>query len=453
MDPEPERPAPPAADRSSPPYPAASSPAAFSPPPSSSAASSPLRSPAFRQFWFVRVASSLSFQMLGVAIGWQMYALTGSALDLGLVGLAQFLPMVALTLVTGHVADRYDRRTVVRFTQATMGVVALVLLAGSAGGWLGRGVIFALVAVLGAARAFEMPCMTSLLPAIVPREALRQATAASSSANQTAQILGPALGGGLYAFGPAIVYGFVALAVAGASVLLARLRTNPQARLASRPSLGGLFSGITFVGRTPVVFGALSLDLFAVLLGGATALLPIFAHSILGTGPWGLGLLRSAPAVGSLSASLMLARYPLRTHAGATMLLGVGTFGVATVAFGLSRSLPLSMLALCILGVSDTMSVVVRQSLVQLRTPPDMLGRVSAVSSLFIGTSNQLGEFESGTTAALLGTVPAVLVGGFGTMFVAVLWAIIFPSLRRLRSLDEPAPATRDQEIVAKESV
>ncbi len=401
----------------------------------------------------MRVTSSLSFQMLGVAIGWQMYALTGSALDLGLVGLAQFAPMVALTLVTGHVADRYDRRTVVRFTQATMGLAALVLLAGSAGGWIGRGAIFALVAVLGSARAFEMPCMTSLLPAIVPREALRQATAASSSANQTAQILGPALGGALYALGPATVYAFVALAVAGASILLARLRTRPQERLATRASLSSLFSGIAYVGGTPVILGALSLDLFAVLLGGATALLPIFAHSILETGPWGLGLLRSAPAVGALGASLVLARRPLRSHAGATMLVGVGTFGLATVAFGLSRSLPLSMLALCVLGVSDTMSVVVRQSLVQLRTPPDMLGRVSAVSSLFIGTSNQLGEFESGTTAALFGTVPAVLVGGFGTMLVAALWAVIFPSLRRLRSLDEPPPEAIDEAIVAKESV
>ncbi len=443
MDPEPERPVSPAAPRSSPSSSALSSPAA----------PSALRSPNFRLFWCVRVTASLSFQMLGVAIGWQMYALTGSALDLGLVGLAQFLPMVALTLVTGHVADRYDRRTVVRFTQATMGVVALLLLAGSAGGWLGRGFIFALVAVLGSARAFEMPCMTSLLPAIVPREALRQATAASSSANQTAQILGPALGGGLYAFGPATVYGFVALAVAGASLLLARLRTRPQERLATRASLGSLFSGIAFVGGTPVILGALSLDLFAVLLGGATALLPIFAGSILQTGPWGLGLLRSAPAVGALAASLVLAHRPLRAHAGATMLLGVGTFGLATVAFGLSRSLPLSMLALCVLGASDTMSVVVRQSLVQLRTPPAMLGRVSAVSSLFIGTSNQLGEFESGTTAALFGTVPAVLIGGFGTVVVAALWAVIFPSLRRLRSLDEPPPATLDEAVVAKESV
>ena len=391
--------------------------------------------------------------MLGVAIGWQMYALTGSALDLGLVGLAQFLPMVVLTLVTGHVADRYDRRSIVRLTQAAMGCVALILGLGSLSGWLGRDLLFALVAVLGGARAFEMPCLTSLLPALVPRHALRQATAASSSANQTAQILGPALGGGLYVFGPQVVYLFVVLAVLCASFLLAALRTPVQERLANRPTLASLFSGIAFVAGTPVILGALSLDLFAVLLGGATALLPIFAHSILGTGPWGLGLLRSAPAAGALAASLVLARHPLRAHAGAVMLFGVATFGLATVVFGLSRSLPLSMLALGVLGASDTMSVVVRQSLVQMRTPSTMLGRVSAVSALFIGTSNQLGEFESGLTAALFGTVPAVLVGGFGTMLVAGLWALVFPSLRRLRTLDDPAPAAFDEAAAAKETV
>ena len=214
-----------------------------------------------------------------------------------------------------------------------------------------------------------------------------------------------------------------------------------------------LFSGIAFVGRNRIILGALSLDLVAVLLGGATALLPIFARTILATGPWGLGLLRSAPALGALCASLVLARHPMRTAAGLTMLSGVALFGLATIVFGLSRSMPLSLLALCVLGASDTVSVVVRQSLVQLRTPPEMLGRVSALNSLFVGTSNQLGEFESGTTAALFGTVPAVLIGGVGTIAAALLWGFLFPALRHLQSMDEPPPALLDEDLSAKESI
>ena len=412
----------------------------------------PFQIPSFRLFWFVRIASSMSFQMLAVAIGWTMYAITGSALDLGLVGLAQFLPMVALTLVVGHVADRYDRRTIMRVCQIIMATVALVFVLGSWGGWLTRNWIFVLVVVLGAARAFESPSTMALLPAVVPRHVLRQATAASSSANQTAQIVGPSLGGVLYAVSPGFVYAVVMAAALCASVLVTFIRVERQEQPAKRSDLASLFSGIAFVGRNPIILGALSLDLVAVLLGGATALLPIFA-TLLGTGPWGLGLLRSAPAAGALCASLVLARYPMRTAAGLTMLSGVAIFGVATVVFGLSRSMPLSLLSLCVLGASDTMSVVVRQSLVQLRTPPDMLGRVSALNSLFIGTSNQLGEFESGATAALFGTVPAVLIGGIGTILVAGLWAVLFPALRNLRTLDEPSPALLDEDLSAKESV
>ena len=433
----------------------------------------PFRHRSFRVFWFVRAASSMSFQMLAVAVGWTMYEITGSAFDLGLVGLAQFLPMVALTLVVGHVADRFDRRAIMRVCQVTTATVSLVFALGSWRGWLSRDMIFVLVAVLGAARAFEAPSTMALLPAVVPRQILRQATAASSSANQTAQILGPSLGGVLYAFAPGAVYAFVTLAALSAALLLASIRvdparTEPPPAVATRAGrapadprgpasrrldLRSLFSGIAFVGRNRIILGALSLDLVAVLLGGATALLPIFAQTILRTGPWGLGLLRSAPAAGALCASLILARRPLRTAAGLTMLSGVALFGVATIVFGLSRSMPLSLLALCVLGASDTMSVVVRQSLVQLRTPPEMLGRVSALNALFIGTSNQLGEFESGATAALFGTVPAVLIGGIGTVLVALVWAVLFPTLRDLRSLDEPPPALLDEDLSAKESI
>ena len=413
----------------------------------------PFQHRSFRLFWLVRIASSMSFQMLAVAIGWNMYAITGSAFDLGLVGLAQFLPIVALTLLVGHVADRYDRRSIIRVCQIAMAVVAIIFVAGSSGGWLSRNIIFALVAVLGSARAFESPTTMTLLPAVVPRHVLRQATAASSSANQTAQIVGPSLGGVLYAVSPSLVYAVVTFTALGAAVALTCIRLERQDHVARRLDLASLFSGIAFVGRNPLILGALSLDLVAVLLGGATALLPIFAQDVLHTGPWGLGLLRSAPAAGALCASLVLARRPLRTDAGKTMLCGVGLFGLATITFGLSRSIPLSLLALFILGASDTVSVVVRQSLVQLRTPPEMLGRVSALNSLFVGTSNQLGEFESGATAALFGVVPAVLVGGIGTMLVAVIWAIVFPSLRNLRTLDEPSAAILDERTSATEIV
>ena len=413
----------------------------------------PFKHRSFRVFWLVRIASSMSFQMLAVAVGWTMYEITGSALDLGLIGLAQFLPMVVLTLAVGHVADRYDRRTIMRICQAVMAGVSVVLAAGSLGGWLSRDVIFGLVGVLGSARAFEVPSTMALLPAVVPREMLRQATAASSSANQTAQIVGPSLGGLLYVLSPSVVYAFVAVAATCAALLLGLVHVERQDPIKQRPDLASLFSGIVFVWNHSVILGALSLDLVAVLLGGATALLPIFAQTILGTGSWGLGLLRSAPAVGALCASLVLARTPIRTGAGVIMLSGVGLFGLATVVFGLSRSIPLSLLALCVLGAADTMSVVVRQSLVQLRTPPAMLGRVSALSSLFIGTSNQLGEFESGTTAALFGTVPAVLIGGVGTVLAALAWAVLFPALRDLRTLDEPSPELLDEDRLVKDSI
>jgi hypothetical protein len=414
--------------------------------------SGPFQQPSFRIFWFVRIASSMSFQMLGVAIGWQMYALTGSAFDLGLVGLAQFLPMLILTLAVGHVADRFDRRSIIGVCQGATAAAALALAFGSWGHWLSRETIFVLVAVVGTARAFESPSTMALLPAVVPRPMLRQAAAASASANQTAQILGPAVGGVLYAFAPTVAYGTAAAIVLFASLLVTLMHVDPQVRPAKGKGLGQLFSGFAFVGRHPVILGAISLDLFAVLLGGATALLPIFAQTILGTGPWGLGLLRAAPAAGALCASFILSRRPLRLHAGYTMLTGVGVFGLATVVFGLSRYLPLSICALVVLGAADTISVVVRQSLVQLRTPPEMLGRVSAINALFIGTSNQLGEFESGATAAFFGAVPAVLIGGLGTMIIAVLWAFIFPSLCRLRTLDEPrgavAAASAESEVL-----
>ncbi|QQC65082.1 MFS transporter [Paraburkholderia ginsengisoli] len=392
--------------------------------------------PPFQRFWCTRILSSLSFQMLAVAMGWHIYALTHSAFALGLVGLAQFLPMFVLTLVVGHVADRYDRRRIAAICQSLESVAALLFAFGTFGGWISAPVIYVLAACVGAARAFESPAVASLLPAVVPRGYLPKATAWATSANQTAQIAGPALGGLLYGIGPGAAYLACTLsfAAAAASVWSIPLQTKPASR--APVTLESIFSGIAFIRREPVILGALSLDLFAVLFGGATALLPIFARDVLHTGPLGLGLLRSGTAIGALAGTIWLAHFPLRNRPGAAMFGGVITFGLATVVFGLSHQFFVSLFALMVLGASDTISVVVRLSLVQLRTPDEMLGRVSAVNSLFIGTSNQLGEFESGVTAGWWGARTAVLVGGLATITVAMLWMKLFPQLRDTRSLD-----------------
>jgi MFS family permease len=398
---------------------------------------SPFHHRAFARFWFARMASTMAYQMLAVGVGWQIYALTGSALDLGLVGLVQFLPALLLVLVSGHVADRYDRREVVRVCQtiAAMAIATLAVLS-TRGGITEHG-IFALVALVGSARAFETPALQSLVPGLVPGTLLPRAVAASASANQSAVIIGPAAGGLLYIFGPTVVYAVSASLYMLASILIWRIRVERVPPKREPPTLKSIFAGIGFIRSQPAVLGAISLDLFAVLLGGATALLPIYARDILNTGPWGLGLLRSAPAVGALSVALLFSRHPPDRRVGRTMFAAVATFGFATIVFAVSTSFALSLSALIVLGASDMVSVVIRSSLVQLDTPDAMRGRVSAVNSVFIGTSNQLGEFESGVTAALLGTVPAVLLGGFGTLVVVALWMRLFPILLqrdRLRS-------------------
>ena len=374
--------------------------------------------------------------MQAVAVGWQIYAITGSALDLGLVGLVQFLPMILLTLVVGRFADRYDRRAIVSCCQVLQAGAATLLALGSAGGWLGRESMLAIVAVVGAARAFEGPTMAALMPGLVPRLAIPRAAAWAISATQTAQIVGPSLGGLLYLAGPGAVYGAAAALFVLAGVCTATIRIAGALRDRTAVTLPPLFSGITFIAGTPILLGTLSLDLFAVLLGGATALLPIYAADILATGPWGLGLLRSAPAVGALVMSFVLVRHPIERRVGPRLFGAVLAFGAATVVFGLSTSLPLSFAALAVLGGADVVSMVIRSSLVQLRTPDAMRGRVSAVSSLFTGTSNQLGEFRAGLTAAYLGAVPAVLIGGLGSILVAGLWMYLFPALRGIRTLD-----------------
>ncbi|HDR9149010.1 TPA: MFS transporter [Burkholderia vietnamiensis] len=381
----------------------------------------------FQRFWGTRVTSSLAFQILSVAIGWYVYTLTHSAFALGLVGLAQFVPMFALTLVVGQVADRYDRRRIATICQSVEALAAGVFLLGAARGWLTAPGVYALAALVGTARAFESPSVSSLLPAVVPRGDLPRATALSTSANQAAQILGPAFGGLLYGVGAPAAFGTSAVAFAIAAVLSGTipLRSAPPAR--EPVTLRSVFSGIAFIRREPAILGALSLDLFAVLFGGATALLPIYARDILQVGPWGLG---------ALAGTLWLTRFPLDVRPGRAMFGGVIAFGIATIVFGLSRHFALSLVALAALGASDVVSVVVRLSLVQLRTPDDMLGRVSAVNSLFIGTSNQLGEFESGVTAAWWGAPAAIVVGGTATIAVALAWMRLFPQLTGMKSLE-----------------
>jgi MFS family permease len=377
------------------------------------------------------VLATLALHMQTVAIGWQLYALTGSALDLGLVGLVQFVPTVALTLVVGQVADRFDRRLVVVTCEVAQAAGTVALALGSLGGWLQRDGILTIVAVIGAARAFENPARAALLPQLVPLATVPRAIASVTSAGQMARIVGPAVGGVLYALGPTTVYGIVAALYVLGAALVALVRTVESTH--ARPPLtsDSLFSGIAFIVRERVLLGLLSLDLFAVLLGGATALLPIYARDILGTGPWGLGLLRAAPACGALVMSVVLTHRPVGRHAGPILLAGVVVFGLATVVFGVSTALPLSLAALAILGAADLLSVVIRHSLVQMRTPDAMRGRVSAAHSLTTGTSNQLGEFESGLLAALFGPVPAVLIGGIGTIVIAAVWTQRFPELRR----------------------
>jgi len=393
----------------------------------------------FVLFWFARVAAMVAHQMLAVGVGWQVYALTGSALDLGLVGLAQFIPAFLFVLVAGHVADRFDRRRVLQACVIVEALAAGGLALGSHQGWITRDFIFALVFIVGAARAFQMPAMAALLPLVVPRALFPRAIASNSAATQAAVIVGPALGGFVYVAGPGAVYATSVTMFAATGVITAAIRfVHPQGR-SEALGLDSVFAGIRYIRSHPAILGAISLDLFAVLLGGATALLPVYARDILTTGPWGLGLLRSSTAVGALAMALYLARRPLKRHAGRSMFACVALFGVATIVFGVSRSFALSLVALGVMGAADMVSVVVRSSLVQLQTPDAMRGRVSAVNALFIGTSNQLGEFESGVTAAWFGVVASVVIGGLGTLAVTALWIRWFPELVRVDRLDTRA--------------
>ena len=395
-----------------------------------------LKQPFFAKFWVSRILSSTSFQMLSVAIGWQMYELTQDAFSLGMVGLAQFIPMLLLTLFVGQIADRYDRRRIVYLSLVIEALTAVFLLIGSISGWLGREEILLAAALIGACRAFEGPTANALLPQIVSRHVLPRAVSMSTTAIQTALILGPSIGGLLLGFGASLVY-FVAAVALMLSALFTYIVKVKQVRnrKGAAVSLRSFFSGLEYVRSKPIIFGAISLDLFVVLLGGATALMPIFAQDILQTGPWGLGVLRAAPAVGAIIVSAVLAFYPLEKSVGKTLFGAIAVYGLATMVFALSSNLVLSLLALMVIGGSDVISMVIRSSLVQLQTPDELRGRVNAVNSLFTGTSFQLGEFESGVLAGFVGAVPAVLIGGIGSILVAGLWMVMFPSIRKLESL------------------
>ncbi|MBM7650887.1 MFS transporter [Neobacillus cucumis] len=396
------------------------------------------REPSFRNYWISRILASTSFQMLSVAIGWQMYDLTHDPFSLGLVGLAQFIPMVLLTFVVGQIADQFDRRKIVFICLMIESFIAAMLLYGNLSGWLGREQILVAAAILGACRSFEGPTSAALLPQLVPNKILQQAISLITTAGQTSQILGPMIGGLLFSLGASYVYSTATVALLIGAILTYLVRPEHEFVRKSEPvSFRSIFLGLEFIYRHPVILGTISLDLFAVLLGGATALLPIYAQDILRTGPWGLGLMRTAPAVGALLVSLVLAYYPLKNNIGLKLFGALAVFGLATMLFAISSNLIVSLIALLLIGGSDVISVVIRSSLVQLQTPDEMRGRVNAVNSLFIGTSNQLGEFESGTMAGLMGTVPAAFIGGVGTILVAGIWMYLFPSLRRIRSLSE----------------
>jgi MFS family permease len=393
----------------------------------------------FVLFLGARGLSRFAVQMATVALGWQIYSLTGSAFALGMIGLMQFLPTLALVFFAGHVADRYDRRRVLAICQTVQGIAAAYLAVGTYEGWLTAPAIFAAVTVFGTCTAFEAPASAALLPGVAPQGALQRATAVVTATFQAAVICGPAIGGFAYAAAPWLPYALMALLWLLASLLNSAI---PLARPVDRPPprLADLFAGVRFVRSNPAILGTISLDLFAVLLGGATALLPIYAQDILQTGPWGLGALRGAPAVGALAMTAFLARRTMTRRVGMRMFQAVIVFGLATIVFALSTTMALSLVALAVMGAADTVSVVIRVSLVQLRTPDEMRGRVGAVNYLFINASNQLGEFESGIVAALVGAMPAAVIGGVGTVAVALLWMRLFPELRRVERLEAPVP-------------
>ncbi len=400
----------------------------------------------FRYFLLARFLAVLVVQMQGVAVGWQVYAITKDPLDLGLIGLAQFLPFVVLVLPAGQLADRVNRRLILALCYALQVVCAVLLLlyslVGIDGGHASIWPVLAVLALFGVARAFAMPASQAITPNLVPPEAFANAIALNSSLIHAATIVGPALGGVMYLLGPNVVYGMVAVTLALSVLLMLQVKLPPIHAPAGPATWHTVLEGLHFVRSRPIVLGAITLDLFAVLFGGATALLPAFARDVLDAGPAALGLLRTAPAVGATLVAVVLVARPVTQHVGRWLFSTVFVFGLATIVFGLSTSFGLSLFALAVLGGADEISVYIRHMLIQLETPDEIRGRVSAVNAVFIGASNELGEFESGVTAKLFGLVPAVVLGGVATLVVTGLCMRWFPSLRRIDRFPNVAART-----------
>jgi MFS family permease len=389
--------------------------------------------PNFVLFQLARFTSVIATEMQSVAVGWQVYEITGRPLDLGLIGLAQFLPGILLFLVSGHAADRFDRRRLLVACHCGFALCFGLLLLQSLRGGHSVYPIYVVMVLVGVVRSFTGPVTRAILPQLVPDEHFPNAVAWAATVFQTATILGPALGGVVYAFfrGPVVVYAAAMASAIAAAGFTLRIQLREKPRPRDEMNLMTVLAGLKYIWRQKLVLGSISLDLFAVLLGGAVALLPVYAREILHTGPWGLGLLRCAPGIGAAAMAILLAHRPLRRKMGATLLWCVGAYGAFTILFGVSRSLLLSMLALSLVGASDMVSVIIRATFLQLGTPDEMRGRVNAVDMIFIGASNQVGQFESGVTAQWFGTVPAVLLGGVGAIVVTGLWAWLFPELRK----------------------
>ena len=402
---------------------------------------SPTSSGAFRhrgfaRYWLARFLGSFSAQIIGVAVGWQVYDISRDPYDLGLVGLVQFLPAFALVLVTGTAADRFDRRQIMTACIVGEALCALALLVFTAAALRTVLPIFAILVIIGTLRAFFGPAQQALMPTLVPEEDLASAIAWSTSSWQIATVLGPVAGGLLYGVSPQIAYGTALVLLVVAVILAAFIPSPPRLRATEKPSFETLIAGFRYIWSEKVVLGAISFDLFAMLLGGASALLPVYARDILTVGPWGLGLLRAAPGIGSILVAAFLLRHPVRDHAGVIMFVCVALVGFFIAVFGASTIVWLSVVALAAMGGFDMVSVYIRETLIQLWTPDAVRGRVSAVNQVFVGASNELGEFRAGLSAGLFGAVPAVIIGGLGTIAVAGLWWFWFPQLRRTRHLD-----------------
>jgi MFS family permease len=403
--------------------------------------------PGFLLFQIARFLIVSAVEMQAVAVGWQVYEITKRPLDLGYVGLAQFLPGILLFPISGHASDRFERRNVLSACYAGYALCFALLLALSWRGVPSIAPIYVVLVMIGIVRSFNGPASRSILPQLVPQEHFANAVAWNATIFQASTVLGPSFGGIVYAAfrGPSAVYVIAMVTAIGATVTTFRIKPEVKARPREPLNLKTLFAGLHFIRNNKLILGAISLDLFAVMLGGAVALLPVYAREILHTGPWGLGLLRTAPGVGAALMAILLAHWPLRGNSGPKLLWAVAGFGVFTIIFGLSRSLIVSLIALVLLGASDMISVIIRATLTLLATPDEMRGRVTAVDMIFIGTSNEFGQFESGVTAQWFGTVPAVVLGGVGTLLVVTLWAWWFPDLRRageLHSITTDAQST-----------